>query len=88
MHNDTRQQFVEGITKTNWMKLSDQLGMGYLWNKDQVRDALRRRDSKLRKNVLNNLNDAQAQIGPICLEEKSMITIRSWGLYRGGGGAP
>ena len=68
------------------MKLSDQLGMGYLWNKDQVRDASGRRDSKLRKNVLNNLNDAQAQIGPICLEEKSMITIRSWGLYFLGGG--
>ena len=68
MHNDTRQQFVEGIRKTNWMKLSDQLGMGYLWNKDQVHDTLARRDSKLRKNVLNNLNDARAQIGPICLE--------------------
>ena len=77
MYNDTRQQFVEGITKANWTKLSDQFGISYFWNKDQVCDTPARRDSKVLKDVLNNLNYTWAQTGPVCLEEKSVITIRS-----------
>ena len=52
LHNDSRKQFIKGITKADWSKLSDQVRMSNFWNKHQVCESPIWRYSKLFKNFL------------------------------------
>ena len=57
--------------------------MGYFWDKNQICDTPTWQDHELRKDVLNDLNNAWVQTRPICLEKKRMIAIRPRGLKWG-----
>ena len=57
--------------------------MGYFQDKNQICDTPTRQDHELCEDVLNDLNNAWAQIRPMSLEKEHMIAIRPWGLYRG-----
>ena len=59
------------------MKLRNYFRMGYFRNKGQIRITPTRWESVLCEYILNDLNYAWTQAGPICLEEESMKVIRA-----------
>ena len=79
---DTGQQFVEGITKTNWAKLGDVFKVSHFRDKDHVCMAPRCWDMKMLKNILNSLNYALAQDVPISLKKERVKSVRPRSLQR------
>ena len=80
LHDNTRQEFVEGVAEINRPKLIDQFRVGNFWDEDQVCVPPGWRNCEMLKNVLNNFNDARAQTRPVSLEKESVVAIWSRSL--------